>query len=570
MRYWRLNSIQGLTMGLGSYAYPFADPEARDQYTSERDQLQVLKAREDKVVARYQRIVERAVNDDGLPLAARLDRIAQWLSRSPWSVRRVTAGTRAAIVELVESAMTTRREGIGGNDAAARAANRLLEPHQLAAMSVVRAFGAYAYEGPNPFVNERLGRVYDSERALVKGMAAIREKQNTTIGFVMTPIAKVAAAPQGSKAFTALLDYIEQSRIGGARLALRAHGIGDLTQAGAEMDAVAAKNAHCNSPGYHFVLAWPEGGQPSVEAVFALAERAIDKLGLAEHQHVVAIHDDAHVRHCHVAVNRVHPTTHKAVSVEWAGKVLREVSAESGSVKESAARHRLGVLRWTPQEALEQACAALPDSWFSDKYGIPREAINKLQGVVTDVKAGRFADDVLPALVQARDVLPKAWPEDPPLEVFEAVDRTIAESCRRRLAMYPDGLAIGERYDADPAFAEVVNRLVPGFEYPDWSHKTVKDVRAFAAEQARESTLRSLAALDVKLVESGRYIGKVVDANDGIVVQDAGRGAMVAHDARKFDVVLNVGEQVDVTYAGGRAQVVRQPEHALAAAGQER
>ncbi|CAG0974473.1 Protein TraI [Rhodocyclaceae bacterium] len=336
------------------------------------------------------------------------------------------------------------------------------------------------------------------------------------------------------------------------------------------MDAVAAKNPHCKNPGYHFMLAWPEGVHPGVEAVFALAEQMVGKLGLSEHQHVVAIHDDAYVRHCHVAINRVHPQTLKAVSVKWPERALRDFANENGSAKASASRHRLGVLRWSPLEALEQACAALPDSGFSDRYGIPRDTINKLQDVVSDMKSGQGTDEVWPALLKARQVLPKAWPEEKPQELFEALDRSIAEGYRRRLEAYPDGLRIGERYDTDKDFADVVNGLVPGFEYPDWSHRTVKDVQAVAEQQARESTLRSLAALDVGLVDTGRYIGKVVDADNGIVVQDAGRGAMVAHDARKWDVAPKLGEQLDVTYTGGRAHVVRQSERELAAAGQGR
>jgi hypothetical protein len=54
-RFWRLNSIQGLSMSLGS-AYPHPDPEAMDRYNERRARLDSLQAQEQRVQTRYCRM----------------------------------------------------------------------------------------------------------------------------------------------------------------------------------------------------------------------------------------------------------------------------------------------------------------------------------------------------------------------------------------------------------------------------------------------------------------------------------------------------------------------------------
>lgn len=236
------------------------------------------------------------------------------------------------------------------------------------------------------------------------------------------------------------------------------------------------------------------------------------------------------------------------------------------------------LMHWTPAEALEQACAALPDAAFAGRYGIARETIHLVQGVVDDLRshergAGQASEepvnpmDVLTALTKARAVLPQAWPENAPLALFAAVDGAIADGYREVLESYPPTLRIGERYDDDVLLSEAVNRLIPGFEYPDWSHRTVKEVQAFATQQAREGWVRRLAGEGIPLVEAGQHIGKIVAAADGIAVQATGRGAMVAHDARKWGTAPVVGEQFDIQYSGKHVEVRREAERELAGAG---
>lgn len=112
-------------------------------------------------------------------------------------------------------------------------------------------------------------------------------------------------------------------------IAMRTHGITNISTASIEMNAVAAKNARCKSPAYHFILSWPEHERPESEAVFDAAEHAIKALGLGEHQYVIAIHANTDNLHCHIAVNRINPTSFKSKNIEWAQKTLHMAARQS-------------------------------------------------------------------------------------------------------------------------------------------------------------------------------------------------------------------------------------------------
>ena len=112
-------------------------------------------------------------------------------------------------------------------------------------------------------------------------------------------------------------------------IAMRTHAIVDLKSASIEMNAVAMENKKCLDPAYHLILSWPEHEKPEPEAMFDAAEHAIKQLGLSEHQYVLAIHDNTDNRHCHIAVNRVHPTTFKSQHIEWAIKTLHLAARQS-------------------------------------------------------------------------------------------------------------------------------------------------------------------------------------------------------------------------------------------------
>ena len=112
-------------------------------------------------------------------------------------------------------------------------------------------------------------------------------------------------------------------------IAIRTNGVTSLQTASIEMNAVSRQNSRCKDPAYHIILSWPEHEKPDPELIFDAAEHAIKSLGLAEHQYVIAIHDNTDNRHCHISVNRVHPVTYKARHIEWAVKTLHFAARES-------------------------------------------------------------------------------------------------------------------------------------------------------------------------------------------------------------------------------------------------
>lgn len=112
-------------------------------------------------------------------------------------------------------------------------------------------------------------------------------------------------------------------------IAIRTHGVIDLAGATEEMNAVAAKNQRCKDPAFHFILSWPDHERPHPDAIFDAAEHAIKALGLGAHQYVLAVHGNTDNKHCHIAVNRIHPITFKSQNIEWAYKTLHMAARQS-------------------------------------------------------------------------------------------------------------------------------------------------------------------------------------------------------------------------------------------------
>lgn len=133
--------------------------------------------------------------------------------------------------------------------------------------------------------------------------------------------------------FSELLDYATNpvdTKIAGEKcIAIRTHGVSSIETASLEMNAVSRKNRRCEDPVYHFILSWPEHERPDNDAIFDAAEHAIKSLGFEQHQYVVAVHANTDNLHCHIALNRVHPTTFKSRHIEWAKRTLHYAARES-------------------------------------------------------------------------------------------------------------------------------------------------------------------------------------------------------------------------------------------------
>ncbi|MGF7179110.1 relaxase/mobilization nuclease domain-containing protein [Tunturiibacter psychrotolerans] len=81
-----------------------------------------------------------------------------------------------------------------------------------------------------------------------------------------------------------------------------------------EMLGTAGENETNKDAVYHFQIAWPPGETPTKDQWEYAAKTAIKELGFAEHQYLIAAHDDKHHFHVHVMVNKIHPETYRAHS----------------------------------------------------------------------------------------------------------------------------------------------------------------------------------------------------------------------------------------------------------------
>lgn len=110
------------------------------------------------------------------------------------------------------------------------------------------------------------------------------------------------------------------------------------SKAAARMEALAAQNTRCKAPRYHFILTFDpvdeKRGKVTPEVMRDIANEAIERLGLRDHQLLVYAHKDTAHPHMHFLVNRIHPTTLRAWSRTDEGRRLtalcRDIAKERG------------------------------------------------------------------------------------------------------------------------------------------------------------------------------------------------------------------------------------------------
>ena len=56
----------------------------------------------------------------------------------------------------------------------------------------------------------------------------------------------------------------------------------------------------------------------------------------------------------------------------------------------------------------------------------------------------------------------------------------------------------------------------------------------------------------VEVVTEGHFVGSVLDVSGQFVVQDAGRGRLVAHECHRFENLPAVGDSIDLQHRGGK------------------
>tara|TARA_R110002073_G_scaffold8068_1_gene45110 strand:- start:11510 stop:12427 length:918 start_codon:yes stop_codon:yes gene_type:complete len=96
----------------------------------------------------------------------------------------------------------------------------------------------------------------------------------------------------------------------------------------AMMRATARLSRRVQDPVFHFSVSWPPDERLERDAMAGVADRALDDLGLSEHQSVIVCHNDTEHPHLHVMVNRVHPESGKAWP-KWRYKTRLERSLKA-------------------------------------------------------------------------------------------------------------------------------------------------------------------------------------------------------------------------------------------------
>ena len=169
-------------------------------------------------------------------------------------------------------------------------------------------------------------------------------------------IAKEIAMPRTGGSFRGLVTYLtsgrgKAERVG--RVSLTNCVSSDVPSAVLEVENHHGRNRRAQHTTYHLLLSFRE--EPAPDVLRAIEERACAALGFADHRRVSVVHHDTDHLHVHVAIDRLHPVTHKGHWPPFSKLVLDracvQLEQEFGLL---ADRHRT-----TTQEPLLQAADRL-------------------------------------------------------------------------------------------------------------------------------------------------------------------------------------------------------------------
>jgi hypothetical protein len=62
---------------------------------------------------------------------------------------------------------------------------------------------------------------------------------------------------------------------------------------------------------YHLLISFPSGEVPVLDVLRKIEDRVCAAVGLADHQRISALHHDTDHLHCHIAISKIHPITHR-------------------------------------------------------------------------------------------------------------------------------------------------------------------------------------------------------------------------------------------------------------------
>ena len=120
----------------------------------------------------------------------------------------------------------------------------------------------------------------------------------------------------GKSSFSKLSDYITREGKGEEVAYSKATNCGfdSVELAVKEIEATQARNTRSTiDKTYHLVVSFPAGEVPTKEQLEDIESEVCKSIGLGDHQRVSAAHTDTDNFHLHIAINKIHPVSHRAV-----------------------------------------------------------------------------------------------------------------------------------------------------------------------------------------------------------------------------------------------------------------
>lgn len=298
----------------------------------------------------------------------------------------------------------------------------------------------------------------------------------------------------------------KHERVGTVRVT-NCHSL-DIDGALLEVEAVQAMNKRATTAKtYHLVVSFPEGEEPMPIELREIERQLCEDLGFGEHQRVSAVHHDTDNLHVHIAINKIHPRTHKSITpyndhltlADTAARLEKQLGLESTShapkIRTGAGRardmeHAAGLeslLGWVQRECHQDLAKAT--SWDElnavlHQHGL--EAKERGNGLIFQdssgvaVKASSVSREFSKARLEAK---------------FGPLNRQAkkAEKPARRYSERP----LPSKVDTSQLYAQFKAEMVQASERKPHQLSTLKEHHAF-----RLVSLKNDAALKRRLVKA--------------------------------------------------------------------
>ena len=301
-------------------------------------------------------------------------------------------------------------------------------------------------------------------------------------------IAKRAARrSDGKSSFSKLAGYILADRGGGQSPEdPRATncGVESMDTAVAVIEATQALNTRTrNDKTYHLIVSFPAGERPPAPTLAIIEQELCAAIGLGDHQRVSVVHPETGNPHFHVAINKIHPETLRAVEPYFdhnaLGEACRELERRFGLTR---VNHAAGPSRAGQPTRAQDARAHSGRQTFADwmrPHRVP------LRQAVAAAPTWAAVHQVLAGFDLA--IAPRA-------AGLAVSSRTVAATMKasaigRELSMTALSRRLGEYQPPDPAAPPTAARVSPYSADPDppvpglWDQYKAERERSVAAKK---------------------------------------------------------------------------------------